>query len=197
MDNLLIIMLTVSIVGAVAAAVWLALQNRGRAELRRSTGSDRDRAARSALERQGQTGAEQALAARKAHLKQLHIRALSHDERDGFAQRWRSAQAKFVDDPAGATRDADTLVGAVMKARGYPVNDFEERAADVTPEHSRVVEHVRAAHAVARRNERRADQGEPDAEERRQIFVDYRALFDDLLVDDDLDIEAPASRRHR
>jgi hypothetical protein len=192
MDNLLITVLTVSVVAAIAAAVWLARQNRGWADLRRSAGSDQDGDAR---QNRTQTSAEQALPARKSHLKQLHIRALSHDERDGFAQRWRSAQVRFVDDPAGATRDADSLVGAVMKARGYPVGDFEERAADVTPEHPRVVEHVRAAHAIARRNERRDDRGESDAEERRQIFVDYRALFDDLLVDDDLDIESPALRR--
>ena len=137
--------------------------------------------------------AERKLEERKLRVKQLQIRALSPDERDGLSERWRSAQAQFADDPAGATRAAETLVAEVMRLRGYPVGDFEQRAADVSVEHPRVVEHVRAAHAIARRNARHDDPGVASAQEdRRQDFVDYRALFDDLLVDDSLELEGLA-----
>jgi hypothetical protein len=80
----------------------------------------------------------------------------------------------------------DALVAEIMQARGYPVADFEQRAADVSVDHPRVVEHYRAAHAIALRTDRgQADTG--DTEDLRQAFVHYRALFDDLL-----EVEAPA-----
>ena len=138
-----------------------------------------------------QRSAERSLEERKERVEQLQIRALSPDERDQFAERWRSAQAQFVDDPAGATRVADALVGEIMQARGYPVGDFEQRAADVSVDHPRVVEHYRAAHAIALRTDRgQADTD--DTEDLRQAFVHYRALFDDLL-----EVEAPAPQETR
>ena len=84
-----------------------------------------------------QRSAERELTERKERVEQLRIRALSPDERDRFVERWRSAQAQFVDDPAGATRVADALIGEIMQARGYPVGDFEQRAADVSVDHPR------------------------------------------------------------
>jgi hypothetical protein len=141
--------------------------------------------------------AERGLQERKLHVEQLRIRALSPDERDGLAERWRSVQDQFADDSAGATRAADALVAAVMQRRGYPVGDFEGRAADVTVDRPRVVEHVRAARAIARRNARHDDHGDASAEDRRQAFVDYRALFDDLLVDDSLELETPPPPKTR
>jgi hypothetical protein len=136
--------------------------------------------------------ADREVAERRRRAKRLRIRGLSADERAGFALRWRSVQALFEHDPAGATRAADVLVAEVMHRRGYPIGDFEQRAADVSVEHPRVVEHVRAAHAIARRNARHDAPGPLSAEDQRQAFVDYRALFDDLLVDDSFDIDAPA-----
>ena len=64
-----------------------------------------------------------------------------------------------------------------MEARGYPVGDFEQRTADISVEHPQVVEHYRAAHQIALRNER----GEASTEDLRQALVHYRALFQDLL----------------
>ena len=86
-------------------------------------------------------------------------------------------QARFVDDPSGATDEADQLVGEVMATRGYPVGDFEQRAADVSVHHPRVVEHYRAAHEIALSNSR----GNADTEALRQALVHFRALFEDLL----------------
>ena len=86
-------------------------------------------------------------------------------------------QARFVDDPSTAVRDADALVGRVMEARGYPVGDFEQRSADVSVDHPTVVEHYRAAHDIALRHA----QGQASTEDLRQAMVNYHALFTELL----------------
>ena len=86
-------------------------------------------------------------------------------------------QARFVDDPSTAVHDADALVGRVMETRGYPVGDFEQRAADVSVDYPTVVEHYRAAHAIALRHA----QSQVSTEELRQALVAYRALFAELL----------------
>jgi hypothetical protein len=93
-----------------------------------------------------------------------------------------------VDDPKGAIDEADRLVGEVMQVRGYPVGEFEQRATDVSVEHPTVVEHYRAAHAIAQRNER----GAAETEDLRQAMVHYRALFEDLL---ETSAAAPEARR--
>jgi len=188
MDTPVVIVLVVAVLALIGVAAWLYLQKRRSDGLRQSFGPEYDRARE---EHPDQRSAERALTERKERVEQLRIRALSPDERDRFAERWRSAQAQFVDDPAGATRAADELVGEVMQARGYPVGDFEQRAADISVDHPRVVEHYRAAHAIALRTDRgQADSG--DTEDLRKAFVHYRALFDDLL-----EVEAPAPREAR
>jgi hypothetical protein len=188
MDTPLVIVLVIALIVVIGVGAWLYLQRRRTAGLRESFGPEYDRARQ---EHPDQRSTERALEERKERVEQLHIRALSSDERDRFAERWRSSQAQFVDDPAGATRVADALVAEIMQARGYPVGDFEQRAADVSVDHPRVVEHYRAAHASALRTDRgQADTG--DTEDLRQAFVHYRALFDDLL-----EVEAPAPKEIR
>ena len=142
MDTPVVIVLAVAVLAVIGVAAWLYLQKRRSDGLRTSFGPEYDRAR---AEHPDQRSAERALEERKERVEQLHIRSLSSDERDRFAERWRSAQAQFVDDPGGATREADALVGEIMQARGYPVGDFEQRAADVSVDHPRVVEHYRAA----------------------------------------------------
>jgi hypothetical protein len=182
------IVLVVAILALIGVAVWLYMQKRRSDGLRTSFGPEYDRARQTHPD---QRSAERALEERKERVEQLHIRSLSSDERGRFAERWRSSQAQFVDDPSGATRVADALVAEIMQARGYPVGDFEQRAADVSVDHPGVVEHYRAAHAIALRTDRgQADSG--DTEDLRQAFVHYRALFDDLL-----EVEAPAPREIR
>ena len=185
MDNPLVLVLVVALIAVVGVAVWLYLQKRRSEGLRSSFGSEYDRAVQ---EHPDQRSAERALEERQERVEQLQIRALAADEHDRFAERWRSTQAQFVDDPAGATRAADTLVGEVMQARGYPVGDFEQRAADISVGHPRVVEHYRAAHAIALRN----DRDDADTEDLRQGFIHYRELFDDLL-----EVETSAHREVR
>jgi hypothetical protein len=188
MDTPVVIVLAVALIAAIGVAAWLYLKKRRSDGLRTSFGPEYDRARQ---DHPDQRSAERELTERKERVEQLRIRALSPDERDRFHERWRSAQAQFVDDPAGATRVADALVGEVMQARGYPVGDFEQRAADVSVDHPRVVEHYRAAHAIALRTGR--GQADTEAtEDLRQAFVHYRALFDDLL-----EVEAPAPGEER
>src|SRR5688572_6571354 len=125
MDTPVVIVLVIALVAAIGVAAWLYMRKRRSDGLRTSFGSEYDRARE---EHPDQRSAERELTERKERVEQLHIRALSPDERDRFAERWRSSQAQFVDDPAGATRVADALVAEIMQARGYPVGDFEQRA---------------------------------------------------------------------
>ena len=122
---------------------------------------------------------------REKRVEQLHIRPLTREEGRRFAEAWRADQARFVDDPKAAVIEADRLVGEVMQARGYPVSDFEQRAADISVHHPHVVENYRAAHEVAVR----AKRGEASTESLRQALVYYRKLFEDLL-----EVEEPALR---
>jgi len=174
MNNPLVIVPIVALVAAIGAAIWLYMRNRRTEQLQTRFGPEYDRAL---SEHHDQRKAEQELEHRAERVDHLNIRALERDERDRFAERWHSVQAQFVDDPAGATDEADHLVGEVMATRGYPVGDFEQRAADVSVQHPMVVEHYRAAHDIALRNAR----GNADTEELRQALVHFRVLFEDLL----------------
>ena len=84
---------------------------------------------------------------------------------------------RFVDSPGDAVREADSLVQQVMRDRGYPVDDFDTRAAVVSVDHPHVVDNYRAAHGVWAANER----GEATTEDLRQSLVHYRSLFEELL----------------
>ena len=121
--------------------------------------------------------AESELSTRVERVKQLHIKPLSPEHRSRFADAWRSDQARFVDDPRGAVVEADRLVADLMQVRGYPVGDFEQRAADVSVDHPHVVQNYRVAHDIAVREQR----GDASTEDLRKAMVHYRALFEDLL----------------
>jgi hypothetical protein len=121
--------------------------------------------------------AEAELEDRRRRVEQLQIRPLPRNERERYEAAWYQVQGRFVDDPAGAMAQADLLVGEVMQARGYPMGDFETRAADISVDHPQVVENYRAAHAIALRTQG----GQATTEELRQAMVHYRALFADLL----------------
>ncbi len=164
----------VVLVAVIAVAAWFTSQQRRRAHLREQFGPEYDHAVETYGERHE---AEQALTARARRVAALDLRPLSAEESARYADAWRTLQTRFVDDPENAIRDADRLCGNVMAARGYPVGDFEQRAADVSVDHPHVVEHYRAAHAVASVNER----GEASTEELRQAMVHYRTLFEDLI----------------
>ncbi len=122
--------------------------------------------------------AEAELAARTKRVQELDIHSVSPQEISRFQQAWQDAQARFVDDPAGAVSEADRLITQLIQARGYPMGDFEQRAADISVNYPNVVQNYRSAHEIALRNER----GQASTEDLRQAMVYYRDLFKDLLA---------------
>lgn len=120
--------------------------------------------------------AEAELAAREKRVRKLDIRPLTHEEQSRFAELWRKTQANFVDEPSKALGEADGLVKEVMQARGYPVGDFDQRAADISVDHPNVVTNYRAGREIATRNK----SGDATTEDLRQAMKHYRALFEEL-----------------
>jgi hypothetical protein len=173
MDPSVWIVLIVVLVVIAGAAFFYTQQQKTR-QLRARFGSEYDR---SLQETGNRRHAEAELARREERVAHLDIRPLMPDDRARFSNAWRSVQAQFVDDPGRSIAEADRLVTEVMRVRGYPVADFEQRAADISVDHPRVVDNYRAAYAIARRSGR----GEANTEDLRQAMVHYRALFEDLL----------------
>jgi hypothetical protein len=173
-ENLLLIGIVVLAVIAAAVLGWTYMQRQRRTRLRERFGPEYDRALR-------ETGnAEKATAVledRVRRVQRLKLHTLSREQADAFGREWKRVQAMFVDEPGAAVGAADRLVAEVMTARGYPMEDFDARAADLSVDHPRVVENYRIARSFAVRGTR----GEVGTEELRQAVVNYRALFDDLL----------------
>jgi hypothetical protein len=169
---IVIIVAVVLIVAALAASA--AARKRRTSRLREGFGPEYDRTVDSTG---GRRQAERELQERQERREALDIRELAPAARERHLESWRALQTRFVDDPGSSVRDADRLVQDVMRERGYPMNNFEQRAADVSVDHPHVVEHYHAAHRVWAANER----GEATTEDLRQSVVHYRALFDDLL----------------
>jgi len=163
-------------IGVVAAALaaFGAVPRRRTARLRERFGPEYDRTVES---RGGRREAEAELGSRVERREKLEIRPLSPEARARYQEAWLEVQARFVDDPAAAVAGADQLVGSVMSDRGYPLDDFERRAEDISVDHPQVVERYRSAHGIARKNAA----GQATTEDLRQAIQHYRALFDDLL----------------
>jgi FtsZ-interacting cell division protein ZipA len=174
MNTIALIVVGVVAVGA-AVVVWWLVTRRERSEaLRDKFGPEYERTVQ---ERGTRREAERVLEARAERVDRLDIRELAADERQRCADDWRAVQSHFVDNPELAIAEADHLVAEVMQTRGYPMGNFDQRAADVSVDHPRVVENYRAAHAIAGRSAR----GDASTEDLRQAMVHYRALFDDLI----------------
>ena len=114
---------------------------------------------------------------RARRVESFHLRDLTATDRARFIEAWEGVQARFVDAPAGAVAEADQLLGDVMAARGYPVGDFEQRAADISVNHPVVIQNYRAAHAIALSHAG----GQASTEDLRRAMIHYRALFEDLV----------------
>lgn len=182
----LIIVAIVVIALIVLAAAWSYMQTQRRRRLRERFGPEYDRAVEAAG---APAKAEAVLEERARRVERLKLRPLSREQADSFEREWRQIQSRFVDDPNGAVEAADRLVSQVMAARGYPLDDFETRAADLSVDHPRVVENYRTARAVAIRREH----GQAETEELRKAVVNYRQLFEDLLEVSDRDVRRRAS----
>jgi hypothetical protein len=134
--------------------------------------------------------AESELAARQERREQLDIRPLSSAARERYMTQWQTVQAQFVDNPSGAVGSADQLIQSVMADRGYPVDDFDSRAADVSVDHPHVAANYREGHRLAEQ----CANGNGSTEELRQAMRHYRALFDELVEPDSPDADAPTTR---
>jgi hypothetical protein len=121
--------------------------------------------------------AEAGLDKRADRVEGLHIRALGPNDRARYIESWSKVQARFVDSPGGAVTEADQLLGDVMATRGYPMSDFEQRAADISVGYPLVLENYRSAHEIAVRQ----TNGKASTEELRQAMIHYRTLFDELV----------------
>ncbi|HLV87981.1 MAG TPA: hypothetical protein VKV39_13440 [Candidatus Sulfotelmatobacter sp.] len=172
-QSALIVLLVVVVIG-VAVIAWLAVRKQRSQKLRERFGPEYDRV----LQKEGDARkAEGVLEFREKRREKFKIRPLSESDKSSFTVRWNEVQSQFVDDPRGAVTVADSLVTQVMQARGYPIGEFEQRAADLSVDHPVVVENYRAAHGIALRH----SSGQASTEDLRQAMVHYRTLFQELL----------------
>jgi hypothetical protein len=174
----LIIGVAVIVVAGIAA--WLFLRKRRTERLRTQFGGAEY--ARAVEEGGSRRHAEAGLKERTERVESLNIRPLAPGDRARFVESWRRIQARFVDGPGGAVTEADQLLGDVMSTRGYPVSDFEQRAADISVDHPLVLENYRTAHEIAVRQ----TQGQANTEDLRQAMIHYRTLFEELVGEPEL-----------
>ena len=154
--------------------VWAVVRKQRTTALRQRFGPEYERTVRE----HGAGKAETVLTQREKRVERMPIRELAADERERFITDWRVVQSRFVDDPRQAVYEADTLVTRLMQARGYPMSDFDQRAADVSVDHPQVVDNYRAAHEIALRERK----GQATTEDLRTGLIYYRSLFDELLT---------------
>jgi hypothetical protein len=172
------VVIVVVVLAVVALAILGARRKRRTGSLRGAFGPEYERTVADAGNRKR---AESELEARQERRAAMDLRQLDPAARERFRRAWSEAQAQFVDSPAQATREADLLVAEVMRDRGYPMENFEQRAADISVDHPEVVENYRAAHGVSLAN----DQGKASTEDLRRAMVHYRSLFQELLEAED------------
>jgi hypothetical protein len=166
----------VVVILVIAVLAWMYVRKRrtSSAKLRQRFGPEYERAVRT---HGSERRAEAKLADREKRVGTMKIRELDAAERERFSAQWISLQARFVDYPKGAVTEAGELVSSLMQARGYPVTDFDQCAADISVDHPKVVENYRSAHAIALRLGR----GEASTEDLRSAMIYYRSLFEELV----------------
>lgn len=174
MDKTTIIIIAVVLAVLVVAGFFL-MRRRRTEELQSRFGPEYERALK---ETGDKSKAETELQRREKRVEKLSIRPVDPAQRERFSAEWQRVQAEFVDNPENSVRDADILLQEVMRTRGYPVENFDQVAADVSVDHPTVVQHFRTAHDIARRHSK----GEGNTEDLRNAMINYRALFDELVA---------------
>ena len=175
-QNRMVVLIAVAVIAIViiAAIAFVTSRKRRSQKLRERFGPEYDRV----VQQEGDPRrAEGVLEFRQKRRQKFDIRPLSSADRSSFAVRWNEVQARFVDDPRGAVTVADSLVTDVMQRRGYPIGEFEQRAADLSVDYPLIVENYRGAHEIAMRH----SEGKASTEDLRQAMVHYRLLFQELL----------------
>ena len=181
--KLMVLAAVVIVVIVVLALLYVRKRRNTTANLRKKFGPEYDRAV---LVHGAGRKAEAKLEDREKRVDKLNIRDLDPIEHERFSKHWESVQSRFVDSPKGAVAEADDLVSSLMKARGYPMSDFEQRASDISVDHPRVVENYRTAHELALR----VGKDEATTEELRTAMIHYRSLFEEL-------VQVPASAERK
>jgi CHAT domain-containing protein len=174
---IIVIVVAIVVVAAIAVVGYRLAQQKRTTRLREQYGPEYDRALDQA---DNQREAEAELRDRSKRHEKLELRSLDASEREDFERRWSDVQRQFVDDPSNAVRNADLLVVEVMAARGYPVEDFDQRADDVSVSHPEVTQRYREARRIAQANK----EGSANTEDLRQAVTSYRSLVQALLADD-------------
>jgi hypothetical protein len=175
MDTEVVVAIVVVLaLAALAVAYWAMSQRRRSSRLEERFGPEYERAVSSG---DSKREAERQLEDRQRRVERLRIKDLDPGRRREYQGRWRLVQERFVDDPKSAVNEVDTLIRDVMDERGYPVNDFEQQAADLSVNHPKVVSNYRAAHSIAEAHEREG----VSTEDLRQAMIHYRELFAELV----------------
>jgi hypothetical protein len=180
MSSNTVILIAIAAVAVVAIIIALIVHGQQKAKRRRLLrdrfGPEYDRLVAAAG---SSAAAEKELEVRQKRAARFNIRALTREEQTRFAARWQQVQAEFVENPKASLGHADDLLAGVMAARGYPVQDFDQRSADLSVDYPVVVQHYHAAHDIALRHKK----GDATTEDMRQAMIHYRALFEDLVSD--------------
>jgi hypothetical protein len=180
--------LLVAIIAVVIVAAVLIVLRRRSAKLRAQFGPEYDRVV---AEKGNRFKAEAQLESVEKRVRRYSLKTLTPVDRDRFQQSWRQIQATFVDDPGRALSEADQLLASVMLASGYPPSDFENRATDISVDHATVVEHYRAGHDTAVLHSQR----QATTEDLRKAMLHYRALFDELMGEEQVPLRARVAGR--
>ena len=167
-------LVVIALIIVVGMALYVRERRKTTAGLRERFGPEYDRAI---VEHGSQHKAEAKLVDRETRVETLKIRDLGATERERFLAEWHSVQSRFVDHPKGSVTEADELVSSLMQACGYPIADFDQRAADLSVDHPRLVEYYRSAHGVAMR----LAGDKASTEDLRTAMIEYRSLFDELV----------------
>ena len=183
-QNRMVVLIAVIVMAVMVAAVMAFFMSRKRRSqrLRAQFGPEYDRV----MQQEGNSRkAEGVLEFRQKRREKFNLRPLSAADRSSFAVRWNEVQARFVDDPRAAVTVADNLVTDVMQARGYPIGEFEQRAADLSVDYPLIVDNYRTAHDIRLRQ----SAGKASTEDLRQAMVHYRALSQELLEESKTEIK--------
>ena len=173
-SRVIVSVIVIALIIVVGMALYVRERRKTTAGLRKRFGPEYDLAM---LEHGSQHKAEAKLVDRETRVETLKIRELGATERERFLAEWHSVQSRFVDHPKGSVTEADELISSLMQARGYPVADFDQRAADLSVDHPRLVEFYRSAHGVTMR----LAGDKASTEDLRTAMIQYRSLFDELV----------------
>lgn len=180
MDTVVVIIVVIAVVVIAAGVVAYLYQRRRTSQLQEQFGPEYKRT----LEETGdRRSTERELHARQKRVSQFDVHPITGESAERYRQEWNALQGRFVDEPSGAVNEADSLVVRMMREAGYPVDDFDQRADDISVHHPEVAQNYRMAHRIAELN----SQGQADTEELRQAVAAYRRLVDVLLDEDTAD----------